>query len=212
MIFISLMQNDFFAKLSLPWFSLKTYFGAETKKHSLLRYIILSFFIVAYFVYESKKLGTTGGFLVTILTWSFFVFCTPVADAGFILAFPIRLLIGVRMVYTQIASYFIATMIVLLTLTYQSAIYNTNLILRLFHTILVNPNPYWLIMIISLIGTLMSIYFGDELIDVSHYRERQKYHRHLNKYKIVATIFIVVLTIDLYSFLLHKIGLQIPLM
>ena len=185
--------------------------GQETKRHSLLRYIILLLFIVGYFIYESGKLGAGGGFLVTILTWSFFVFCTPVADAGFILAFPIRLLVGVRMVYTQIVSYIIALIIVILTLIYQSAIYNTNLILKLFYTILLNPNPYWLIMILSLIGTLFSIYFGDELIDVSRYKERQKYHRHLNKYKIVATIFIIVLTIDLYSFLLNKIGVHIPL-
>ena len=184
------MKSILLSRLFPRWSLKETYLKEETKRHSLLRYIILVFFIVVYFLYESRKLGTTNGFLVTILTWSFFIFCTPVADAGFILAFPIRLLIKVRMIYTQIVSFGIALVIVLLTLAYQPAIYNTSLILKLFYTILLNPYPYWLIIILSLVGTIFSIYFGDELMDVSHHQERRKYHRHLDKYRIVSAAFV----------------------
>jgi len=123
------MKNALLSKLFLRRSLKDAYLNEETKRHSLLRYVILVLFIIGYFIYESGKLGTTNGFLVTILTWSFFIFCTPVADAGFILAFPIRLLVGVRMIYTQIASFGIALIIVLLALAYQPAIYNTSLIL-----------------------------------------------------------------------------------
>lgn len=148
---------------------------------------------------------------MTILTWSFFVFCTPIADAGFILAFPVRLLAGIRMLYTQIASYIIAFFIVMLTLAYSSEIYQTTLILKLFNTILLNPYPYWIIMLLSLAGTLFSIYFGDELIDVARHKDRKKYHRHLNKYKIILTLFIIAATVTIYYFLLNQMGINIPL-
>jgi len=206
------MKNALLSRLFVRRSLKETYLKEETKRHTLLRYVILVLFIIAYFLYESRKLGTANGFLVTILTWSFFVFCTPIADAGFVLAFPIRLLVKVRMIYTQIVSFGIALVIVLLALAYRPAIYHTSLILKLFHTILLNPYPYWFIIVLSLIGTLFSIYFGDELMDVSHYKERQKYHRHLNKYRIVVAAFMIVLTIGLYSFLLNKIGIHIPLM
>ncbi len=197
--------------LKKDWNEVRSFFGGETRKHSLLRYITLLLFIVAYFVYESRKLGAGNGFLVTVLTWSFFVFCTPIADAGFILAFPVRLLAGIRMLYTQLASYVVALVIVILTLLYSPGIYGATLILRLFNKILLNPFPYWIILVLSLAGTLFSIYFGDELMDVARHRDRKKYHKHLNKYKIIVTLFIIAATITIYYFLLNEMGIKIPL-
>ncbi len=193
------------------WKEIKIFFAKETKKHTLIRFSILFLFIFIYFIYEAKTLGTENGLLVTVLTWSFFVFCTPIADAGFVLAFPTRLLIGIRMIYTQIFSYFLALGIVVGTLILNPSVFDKTILLKLFKTILLTPYPYWAILILSLIGTFFSIIFGDELIDVNSHREREKYYRHMNKYKIVVTLFIIAMTIALYDFLLKGLGISIPL-
>ncbi len=183
----------------------------ETRKHSLIRYILLFFFVIAYFIYTIYKFGLNNGLLVSLLTWSFFIFCTPIADAGFILAFPVRILIGVRMIYTQIVSFFIAAAITMFAIFTKPIIFNKTLILKLYHQILFQPIPYWTIIILSLLGTFFSIYFGDELLDVRHFRDRKLYHQHVNKHKIIISFFIFFSVILLYKFLINKIGLVIPL-
>ncbi|WP_221932895.1 hypothetical protein [Thalassotalea sp. PS06] len=63
-----------------------------THKETLLKFLALVALLVGYFIYMSMKYDASTGFGLAILSWSFFVLCTPVADGGFILAFPIRLL------------------------------------------------------------------------------------------------------------------------
>ncbi len=184
----------------------------ETQKHTFIRYFLLLVFIFIYIYYTVNKFGINNGLLVSALTWSFFVFCTPIADAGFILAFPIRMLIGVRMVYTQIISFFLALFIILEAIIYNPTIFQNTLILKLFHQILYHPYPNWIIIILSLVGTFFSIYFGDELIDVSAHHERRLYHQHKSKHKIIISLSIFALTIVIYNFLLHQIGIEIPLL
>ena len=183
----------------------------ETKKHTLVRYILLILFVAGYFLFTINKFGFQNGFLVSGLTWSFFVFCTPIADAGFILAFPVRLLIGIRMIYTQIFSFILAFFITIFAINYNIAIFQKTLILNLYHQILFQPFPFWIIIILSLAGTFFSIYFGDELIDVSTHKEREKYHKHVNRHKIIASLSIFLLTVVVYKFLLNRVGIDIPL-
>jgi len=183
----------------------------ETKKHSLVKFIGLVIIVALYFTYMSVKLGTGNGILATCLTWSFFVFCTPIADAGFLLAFPVRVLAGIRMMYTQIFSFIIAFILNLYVFFHNPSIYNDTIILKLFYQILSHPFPFWAIILLSLIGTLISIYFGDELVDVSTHKQREKYHKHANKYQLVAFIFLIGITIILYNSLLGKLGINISL-
>ena len=192
-------------------FALSEFFVHETKKHSLIKYIALVIVVIIYFVFISIKLGTKDGILTTILTWSFFVFCTPIADAGFLLAFPVRILAGIKMAYTQIFSFLLAFVINLFAFFYFPAIYGKTIILDLFYRILSQPYPYWGIILLSLLGTLLSIYFADELIDVSSHTQRKKYHKHLNKYQIIIFIFLIGITIVLYNLLLKQLGVNIPL-
>lgn len=183
----------------------------ETKKYSLLRFISLFLIVGGYFVYISIKLGTKTGLFVTALTWSFFIFCTPIADAGFLVAFPVRLIAGIRMIHTQIIAFFVAFFLDLFAFLNKPEIFNKTLILKLFYQIIVHPFPLWGIIILSLLGTILSIYFGDELIDVSTHKQREKYHKHLNKFKLIITTFLILATIVLYKFLLKTVGLKIPL-
>ncbi len=190
---------------------LSEYLSHKTKKHSLIKFVGLAIIIIAYFIFISFKIGTKNGIFVTALTWSFFIFCTPIADAGFLLAFPVRLLTGIRMMYTQLISFVVAFFIVVSAFLFSPNIYNSTIILRLFRRILLNPFPLWGIIIVSIIGTIFSIYFGDEMIDVSSHEERKKYHKHVNKYKIAVFIFLFMAVIPFYKLLLKKFGINIPL-
>jgi len=181
----------------------------ETKKHFLIKFIGLVIVIVSYFVFTSIRLGTEDGVFVTALTWSFFIFCTPIADAGFLLAFPVRILTGIRMIYTQLFSFVLAFFINIYAFFYMPSIYDNTIILSLFFHILSNPFPFWGIIILSLIGTLFSIYFGDEIVDVSSHKQRKKYYKHFNKYQAIGFVFIISLTVTLYNFLLQKLGISI---
>lgn len=190
---------------------LSEYWIHETKKSSLLKFVGLAIIVAAYFIFISIKLGTENGIFVTILTWTFFIFCTPIADAGFLLAFPVRILTGIRMMYTQLFAFVLAFGIDMYSFFYTPYAYKSTIILSLFYHILSQPFPFWGIIILSLIGTLFSIYFGDEMVDVSSHKQRKKYHKHFNKYKVILLIFLITVTITLYDFLLKKLGIHIPL-
>lgn len=114
--------------------------------------------ILLYGVFVSYKFGFESGFLITALTWSFFVLCTPIADGGIIIDFPVRLLTNIKMIYSEIAVWVVAISINIYAFTQQREIYSTTLILDLFEHILSQPFPYWIIILLSAIGTFLSIY------------------------------------------------------
>jgi hypothetical protein len=76
--------------------------GQKMKKHSsFARFMVLVAVLVGYLLFAVHQFGLSNGILVAALSWSFFVFCTPIADAGFMLDFPIRLITGLRMLVIE---------------------------------------------------------------------------------------------------------------
>ncbi|MDD3160149.1 MAG: hypothetical protein PHQ98_04230 [Candidatus ainarchaeum sp.] len=192
-------------------FKLKDLFLHETKKHSLAKFCLLLLIVFGYFLFVSYSYGLVNGFFVTILTWSFFVFCTPIADAGFLIDFPIRLLFGIRMIYTEIFIWLVALFVNVYAILFNSEIYSKTILLNLFNHILMTPIPFWGIIIISGIGTFMSIYFGDELMDISSHNKREKYHKHLFNYQLILFVFVIIVSVLLYYYLIETLGIQIPI-
>ena len=76
--------------------------NTHTHKQVLLKFLLLCLLMVGYFGYLSYEYDFVTGGVASLLTWSFFVLCTPVADAGFLLDFPLRVLFGIRMVVSEI--------------------------------------------------------------------------------------------------------------
>ena len=172
-------------------------------KFGLLCLILLSYF--AYLTYEYDLV--TGG-IAALITWSFFVLCTPVADAGFLLDFPLRLLFGIRMVFSEIVVWAIAIMVNVISLTYFGDFYDTTLITRLMERVLVSPYPYWGIILLSAMGTFLSIRFGDELMDVLHHKDRAFYLRHHFKQEIILFVFFL-LVLFVYFDMMSALGMTI---
>lgn len=182
----------------------------NTHKETLLKFLALVFILVAYFGYMSWKYNASTGFGVSVLTWSFFVLCTPIADGGFILAFPIRLLFKVKMSYTQVVLWFVAIAINLYGYFYTPDIYDLTFITQLLKHIISQPYPYWSILLISALGTFLSIYFGDEMMDVASPKDRTKAHHHGFKYRTLLVLGLGILTVTAYYYLLSSLHVVLP--
>lgn len=172
-----------------------------------IKFILLLALLACYFAYLSYKYDLATGGIASALTWSFFVLCTPVADAGFLLDFPLRLLFGIRMVLSEIAVWAIAITLNAVSLTWFPGYYDKTLLTSVLHRILLNPWPYWGIIGLSAIGTFLSIRFGDELMDVVHHRDRSLFHRHGLKYEIVVIVFLVAVVYAYYE-LIASLGIE----
>ncbi|MBH0028486.1 MULTISPECIES: hypothetical protein [unclassified Pseudoalteromonas] len=182
----------------------------DTHKETLLKFVALLCVLIAYFSYMSWKYDASTGFGVSVLTWSFFVLCTPIADGGFILAFPIRLLFKIKMAYTQIVLWFVAIGINVYMYFKTPEIYDLTFVTQLLKHILSEPYPYWSILLISALGTFLSIYFGDEMMDVASHKDRAKAQRHGFKYKTFMVLGLGILTVTAYYFLLSSLHIALP--
>ncbi|NOZ67230.1 MAG: hypothetical protein GXP00_12200 [Alphaproteobacteria bacterium] len=189
--------------------SIKQFHKTETHREVVLKFLLLLGVLILYFGYLSYEYGLLTGGIVAALTWSFFVLCTPVADAGFLLDFPIRLIFGIRMLYSEVLVWAIAISLNLYALAYNSAAYDKTILTVLFKKILTTPYPYWSIIILSGIGTFLSIYFGDEMMDVFRHRDRVKYHRHGFKLKFIGIVSLFALIFLAYYFLLESLNIQL---
>ncbi len=188
----------------------KFHFKHETHKETLLKFVALVSILVAYFLYMSWKYDAATGFDVALLTWSFFVLCTPVADGGFILAFPIRLLFKIKMSYTQVVLWFVAIGINAFMLSTNPDAYDLTFLTQLLKHILTVPYPYWSILIISALGTFLSIFFGDEMMDVTTHKERKFSQHHGFKYRTILVLGLGVLTVLAYYYLLNSLNIVLP--
>lgn len=181
----------------------------QTHKETLIKFLLGLSVLLIYFGYLSWKFDIITGGFVSLLTWSFFVLCTPVADAGFLLDFPVRMIFGLRMITSEMMVWGLAITINVTTLLLFPEGYEKTFLTGLFKTILTTPFPYWGIIVLSGIGTFLSIYFGDEMIDVASHRECVKFHKHGFKYRAVFIIGLFALIIAGYYQLINSLDIDI---
>jgi hypothetical protein len=177
------------------------------KKQVLYKFLLLLVLLVSYFFYLTVQYDVITGGIASALTWSFFVLCTPIADAGFLLDFPLRLLFGFRMLISEIAVWALAIAINVIALTFFAEYYETTKVTMLLREIITTPYPYWAVILLSGAGTFLSIRFADELMDVVHHRDRSFFHRHAFKYEIVIFVFFVFVLVGYYQ-LISSLGIE----
>ncbi len=114
----------------------------NNQQHDLRKFLLLLGILLSYFLFLSWKYDLKTGGIVSVLSWSFFVLCTPIADAGFLLDFPVRVIAGVRMVITEVMVWGIAIVSNSLALHYSVSSYEVTYLTRLLHQILSQPWPY----------------------------------------------------------------------
>jgi len=181
--------------------------GVHPKKQVLYKFLLLCILMVSYFSYLSFQYDAVTGGIASALTWTFFVLCTPIADAGFLLDFPLKLLFGIRMLISEIAVWAIAIIINVVSMIYFAEYYETTKLTMLLHAILTMPYPYWSVILLSGAGTFLSIRFADELMDVIHHRDRNFFHHHAFKHEIVIIVFFVLILVGYYK-LIASLGID----
>ncbi len=182
-------------------------FSHETKRLTLVKFALVLSVFVLYFLYISYKFGIKQGFLVALLSWSFFVLSTPIADAGFLFDFPIRLILNIKMWLSELFVWLFAIALNLYVFFVNPQLYQSTALLKIFYILLSNPWPYWSIIFLSALGTFLSVYFADEMIDTTFHKDRVKYKRHRRLYLLVAMVFLFSFVFFFYYELLGSLGL-----
>jgi len=177
------------------------------RKQLFYKFLLLCLILTCYFGYLSIQYDVMTGGIASILTWSFFVLCTPIADAGFLLDFPLRLLFGIRMLISEMVVWALAITVNIVSLIYFGEYYETTAVTRLLYAILTMPYPYWSVILLSGVGTFLSIRFADELMDVMHHSERKFLHRHGYKHEMLVIIFFIAVFIGYYQ-LITSLGID----
>ncbi len=183
----------------------------QTHRSVYVRFLVILIIFVSYFVFISSKYGYSDGFLIAWLSWSFFVLSTPIADAGMLIDFPVRLIGGFRMVYSEMLVWLSAISLNLYALKFNPDTYEQTQILSLLHHILTHPWPLWGIILVSAVGTFLSIQIGDELLDVIKHKNVTLAAKHDLKLKLLYMTFIMLIAFGIYDFLLSTFNFQIPL-
>lgn len=176
-------------------------------KQVVIKFGLLLLLMAGYFAYLTCQYDLLTGGVASLLTWSFFVLCTPVADAGFLLDFPLRLLFGIRMVISEIAVWAVAIALNIAALGCFPEYYDTTVLTHLLRQILENPYPYWAVILLSGVGTFLSIRFGDELMDVIHHRDRHFFHSHHFKHEVILFVFFLLVLVGYYE-LISSLGID----
>ena len=174
----------------------------------LIKFCLLALLLISYFGYLTYEYDLMTGGIAALITWNFFVLCTPIADAGFLLDFPMRLLFGIRMVVSEIVVWAVAISINVIALAYFTDYYQTTFITNLMKVILTSPFPYWSIIVLSGFGTFLSIRFGDELMDVLNHKDRYFYLRHQFKHELVLFIFFLTVLFGYYE-IMTSLGISL---
>lgn len=182
----------------------------QTHKEQFIKFCLLLGVLVLYFLYLSWEYDLATGGIVSALTWSYFVLCTPVADAGFLIDFPVRLITGLRMFMSELIVWALAIAVNVIALVMSPASYEVTFITSLLHQILISPWPYWGIILLCALGTFLSVRFGDEMLDVMAHKDREYYHSHGFKHKVIAVVALFGLIFLAYYFLLDSLGIHIP--
>ena len=180
----------------------------STRRGELFKFLLLLLVFLGYFAYLSWEYSLAEGSLISALTWSFFVLCTPVADAGFLLDFPVRMVTGIRMVVTEVGVWLGAFLLNVVCVFWTPEIYQATFLTSLFYKILVTPWPYWNLLVLCGIGTFLSIYVGDEILDAVSRRGKGWKYRRSFIFRLLGMGVVLTLIILGYWHLLSRLGLD----
>ncbi|MCD8497421.1 MAG: hypothetical protein LRZ85_04670 [Alphaproteobacteria bacterium] len=171
----------------------------------LARYALLVLVVAGYFGWLSWHYGLTSGGIVAALTWSFFVLCTPVADAGFSARFSRaaadRHAYGIHGMIVWVLAFTINGV----AMIYNPDSYQKTALTRLFYEILTQPWPYWSIIVLCCIGTFLSVIFGDEIFDAAsnRYAAKQSKWLHLGGAALLMGLIVLI-----YYDLVQTLGIE----
>ena len=110
------------------------------------------------------------------------------------------------MLHTEVVVWLLAICFSLVGALYYREVFEINALMKIFHEILLNPIPYWLIIILCGIGTFLSIFLGDQVFDVFESKNIQ-----FNQWfilKVLLLLGLILSIIYLYYHLLIRLNIN----
>ena len=160
--------------------------------------------ILLYFCYVAWTEGIALGFTVVILTWCFFVFGTPVADAGALVDFPVRIITNNPFYRTEWIVFGVAATIIGVFLWASPKSYEATFLTRLLYKMATRPlSLYGMIVVLSIIGTLVSAYLENDVYNRVLYDKGR-----LRSWRVWGLAVAFVLIWMVYIGILYHLGIQ----
>jgi len=134
------------------------------KQSGWVKFGIIISIVVVYLTYIIWRQGIKNGLIITLLLWAFVVCCTPVADAGFLIALALKFVSNVKIQLTQFYTYLLAAFIIIVIYYFNRDIFTKTPTTKFLLKIIENPfTLYGLIIVMSFVGTILSAVIEDEI-------------------------------------------------
>ncbi|MFH1393605.1 MAG: hypothetical protein ABIH29_01875 [Candidatus Micrarchaeota archaeon] len=178
------------------------------KKSKITKFLLVLGTLAVFLMFMLNKYGFEQGLEITLLVWTFFVLCTPLAAADLLLDVPLRLLSETRMIYSHAIVWFVALAINLGAMHFAPGLYEATPILSLLYHILTNPVPYWGLVGLCLIGTFLSLEVADEVVDEVEDKMEARHHRHHSMLHFFILAALIAGVLIIYDSLLGEMGME----
>ncbi len=172
-----------------------------------IRFLMMLGAFSLIFIVVITEHGLRESFAMTILIWSFFVLCTPLAIADFLIDVPLRIFMDIRMIYSHIIIWILAIVTNIVAVNLIPEVYSTNALLFILYTILTNPNPYWGIVILSLVSGSYSLEITDGFFDGIEHLTKMRPHKQLSLVDVLIMFLVTSTTLLLYERMVEEFGL-----
>jgi len=170
----------------------KVVFVKNISRTQWVKFVLLSCILLFFGWSFTAEFGFLPGIHSLLLTWSFFVLCTPAPNGGTLIDIPFEILTGKRMLYSELLVWGFAVLFNLVSYFLSPHIYFKTTINHLLFQILSHPWPRWIIIFICAAGTLYSALIRDE-----HGKPLSPLHGKISK---LLTLVAVLITVSLSYF------------
>lgn len=130
----------------------------RTTLYHLAKFIIALLFTTLFIIRYTVHYGFLAALVLTLLTWTFFMLCTPLNKGGMLVAPILYFTTHHRFQYTELAVWLAAIAMNALAIFSYPMLYTATTITSLLYYILTHPWPCWVIVALSLCATLYNIF------------------------------------------------------
>lgn len=184
----------------------------RVKDAKIRRFFMVLGTLLIFALFILNKHGIEQGLGITAIIWSFFVLCTPIATADLLLDVPLRLLTKGRMIYSHAVVWIVAIGINIVALYIAPDVYDANSLLMIMRHILLNPIPYWALIVLCAISTFLSVQAADEVVDKVEEDMKIRRHKHHSTLHYIILGSLIAGALIIYDILLNEIGVQVDIL
>lgn len=144
--------------------SIRIFFKNIQNLKGFYKFIIILGIFIFYFIYVASLFGIRDGLSITLLTWAFFVFFTPITDSDILFNFPMKVITNIDMQYTELFVIILGSLIIGSYYIIDVNIFNKTTHTTLIKKIIEHPEFISISIIgLSLFGSLLAAYLENNI-------------------------------------------------